>query len=112
MDEAGDDVFSSTALASDQDWNVGGCYFAEPRPNCLHDLRVSKNDVIRGNLAQRLSQRNYRKRRHKSEYPLCGECRPHALKVQPKHQTREEHGTTGEISAKCSPYEWLEAMIR
>src|SRR5208337_1911692 len=111
MDEPGNDVFSGAALAGDQNRNVGGGHFAQPRTNRLHDLRVTKNDVIRGNLAQCLRQRNYRKCCHRLNAPPCSRCHPHALKVQPKHQTGEEHRTTVESSVKCSTYEWVGVIV-
>jgi len=69
MNEPGNDVFSSAALAGDKDRNVGGSYFAQSRTNRLHDFRVAKNDIVRGNLAERLCQRTYRKCRHKTKSP-------------------------------------------
>jgi hypothetical protein len=56
----------------------------------LHDFRVAKNDVVRGNLAERLCQRTYRKCSHKTKCPSAVNVNPHALKVHPKHQTGEE----------------------
>ena len=111
MDEPGNDVFPSAALARNKDRNVGGGYFSQPRTNRLHGLRVAKNYLVRGNLAERLRQRTYRKCRHKTEYPIAVSVHPHALKVHPKHQTREESRTTWKSSPKCSTYEWLEVII-
>jgi len=73
MDEASNNVFARSAFASNKDGNVGGSYFDEPRTKRLHGFRSAKNDVIRGNLAQRLRQCGYRKCRHKSEYPVAVE---------------------------------------
>src|SRR5277367_4163513 len=53
VDQPCDDVFSRAAFPSNKDRNVGGGYFAQPRANRLHDLRVSKDDVVGGNLAKR-----------------------------------------------------------
>jgi hypothetical protein len=71
MDEPGNDVFAGAALAGDQDGNIGGGHFAQPRTNRLHDLGVAENDLVGGNLAERLRQRTYRKCRHKSECPIA-----------------------------------------
>ena len=111
MNESGNDVFPGAALASDEDRNVGGGYFSQPRTNRLHGLRVAKNYLVGGKLAERLRQRTYRKCRHKTEYPIAVSVHPHALKVHPKHQTREESRTTWKSSPKCSTYEQLEVMI-
>src|ERR1700682_5427174 len=70
MDEPGNDVFPGPAFTGNKDGNVGGGYFSKPRTNRLHSLRVAKDYLIRGNLTERLRQRTYRKRRHKTEYPL------------------------------------------
>src|ERR1035441_3585313 len=43
MDEPGNDVFSGAALAGDQDRNVGGGHFAQPRTNGLHNLRSEEH---------------------------------------------------------------------
>jgi len=110
MDEPGDDVFPGAALAGDKDRDVGGGYFAQPRTNRLHDLRVAKNYVVRRDLAQRLRQRTYRKCRHKTECP-CGQFHPHALKVHPKRQTGEENSRAWKLSVKSSTYECLRVMI-
>jgi hypothetical protein len=72
---------------------------------------VAKNDVVRGNLAERLRQIAYRKCRHKTECPIAVSVHPHALKVHPEHQTGEERRATGKISLKRSTYEWLRVMI-
>ena len=101
MDEPRNDVFSGAALAGDKDGNVGGGHFAQPRTNRLHDLRVAKNDVVRGNLAQRLLQITYRKCRHKTKCPIAVSVYPHALKVHPKHQTGEESRATPKISVSA-----------
>src|SRR6266446_4054436 len=76
----------------------------------LQKLRLQRG-VKLGNLAERLRQRTYRKCRHKTEYPIAVSVHPHALKVHPKHQTREESRTTWKSSPKCSTYEQLEVMI-
>jgi hypothetical protein len=94
MDEPGNDVFPGAALARDKDRNVGGGYSSEPRSNCLHGLRVAKDYVVRGKLAERLRQRTYRECRHKTDYPIAVGVHPHALKVHPKHQTGEESRAT------------------
>src|SRR5208282_478690 len=105
MDEPGNDVFPGAALSGNKDGNVGGGNFAQPRANSLHDLRVAKNDVVGGNLAQRLRQRNYRKSCHKTEYPIAVSVHPHALKVHPTFQTGQESRTTWKTTVKCSTYE-------
>src|SRR4029077_1767265 len=79
--------------------------------NRLHGLRLAKNYVVGGNLAERLRQRTYRKCRHKTEYPIAVSVHPHALKVHPEHQTGEESRTTGKTFVKRSTYEWLGVMI-
>jgi len=94
MNEPGNDVFPGAALARNKDRNVGGGYFSQPRTNRLHGLRVAKDYLIRGDLAERLRQRTYRRCRHKTEYPIAVSVHPHALKVHPKHQTGEESRTT------------------
>ena len=111
MDEPGNDVFPGAALARNKDRNVGGGYFSQPRTNRLHGLRLAKNYVVGGNLAERLRQRTYRKCRHKTEYPIAVSVHPHALKVHPEHQTGEESRTTGKTFVKRSTYEWLGVMI-
>src|SRR5882762_2258988 len=111
VDEPGNDVFPGAALTCNKDRNVGGGYFSQPRTNRLHGLRVAKNYLVRGKLAERLCQRTYRKCRHKTEYPVAVSVHPHALKVHPKHQTREESRTTWKSSPKRSTYEQLEVII-
>ena len=111
MDEPGNDVFPGAALTCNKDRNVGCGYFSQPRTNRLHGLRVAKNYLVRGKLAERLRQRTYRKCRHKTEYPVAVSVHPHALKVHPKHQTREESRTTWKSSPKRSTYEQLEVII-
>ena len=61
MDEAGNDVLPGAAFARDQDGNIGGSHFAKPRTHRLHDLGVAEDDLVRGNLAERLRQRTYGK---------------------------------------------------
>ena len=72
MDQAGNNVFPGAALTRYKDRNIGGGYFAQPRTHRLHNLRVAKNYLVRGNFAQRLRQRAYRKCRHKTECPSRG----------------------------------------
>jgi hypothetical protein len=108
MDEPGNDVFPGAALTGDKDRNVGGGYSSEPRSNCLHGLRVAKDYVVRGKLAERLRQRTYRECRHKTDYSIAVSVHPHALKVHPKHQTGEESRATQEISVNAQLMNGLE----
>src|SRR5208282_989569 len=88
MNEPGNDVFSGAALAGDKHWNVGGGYFAQSRTDRLHDFRVAKNDVVRGDLAERLCQRTYRKCSHKTKCPQCGQCQTACTKSAPQAPNR------------------------
>ena len=71
MDQSCHDIFSRPAFPSDQDRNIRGSYFTQPRANRLHNFRVSKDDVVGGNLAKRLRQRSDRKCRHKIDCPIA-----------------------------------------
>ncbi len=67
MNEPGNDVFSGATFAGDKDRNVGGGHFPHSRTHRLHDLGVAKDNVVGGNVAQRLRQIIYRKCCHKTE---------------------------------------------
>ena len=44
MDHARDDVLASTALALNQDWDIGAGHFVQTLPKRLHDLRMTEYD--------------------------------------------------------------------
>jgi len=85
MDEPGNDVFSGAALAVIRTEHWRGHFANRERTACM--IRSCEDDLS-GKLAERLRQRIYRKRRHKSECPLRRLCSSHALKVHLKRQTR------------------------
>ena len=58
MDHAGDDVFAGTALALNQDRDIGACHLVHAVSKQLHDFRVAENYGLGRKLSQRSSQRS------------------------------------------------------
>src|ERR1700719_2525533 len=59
-DHAGDDVLAGTALAVDQDRDVGAGYLIHTGAQGLHGLGLAEHDCIGGELAQWMDQRTDR----------------------------------------------------
>src|ERR1700735_3939114 len=52
VNEAGNDVFGGATFTCNKEGTFASRYFGKPRTNRLHDLGVSKNYIVRGNLAK------------------------------------------------------------